>query len=219
MDAVPFGDASPPSTSVPASHVGPAGATSHTCVNTDTHTHWDWSAGLGCPPMHTSQSGVSVGGVSRVQSVCVSVLRSPMVTGSLLSLVLEMPVPSPQVPPSIVYMRVRILVTTAQRICKYVASTWCPLQPASLPWPGPRDGVAAFLPPAQVPIHSLPRRQRETCPTRPTGSSHHHPCLQPPGPPAIGCEGSWVEMEEGIERRDCARLGATELLWGCTPLF
>ena len=129
-------------------------------------------------------------------SVCQSVLHSPTLTGYLLSLVLE--IPGARLTPSIVYMCVCTLVTTAQCICKYVASTWCPLQPASSGLP---QGWGGRFPSSGPGSHSLTHCLSTAGNVPLLGSSHGYPCLQPLGPPATGCGGSCVAMEEGAGRR------------------
>lgn len=100
------------------------------------------------------------------------VLHSSIVMGYLLFLVLEMPGPSPQLTSSTVCVSVSILVTTAQCICKCVASTWCP--DAS-----PRDGGLPLLM-TQVLINCLSLTRKHTttrflAPTMPavSGSACH----------------------------------------------
>lgn len=114
-----------------------------------------------------------------------------------------------------------ILVTTAQRVCKYMASTWCPSSPASSS--SPRWGP--FPSHGPVPARGLSF-------THCLSSTRKHappvflppPCLQPGGPPAIG----WRELRRNGGRDEKENVLGEEpgrggdgggLLSSCTPLL
>lgn len=149
---------------------------------------------------------MSVGGV--LYAVCLSVCQCSAhpVTGYLLFLALEMPVPHPGSPSS-----VYVCVFTCVPLPGAYANTCCQHGTHATPaiWCQPQRWGTSLLvaqpPSTQGPIWALPQGHPET-------RSHQVPGLQPrPQPrglPAIGWVGvGWVKMGKGPEGEDCAGRG------------
>lgn len=139
------------------------------CEHKHTHPLQERGVSLGCSPMHASHSQVCEGGGRVLYAACLSGLHSPIVTGYLVFMVLEMLVPSPQFAPSVVCLFA----------CMFHPCYHCPVHmqmfgvnmvpaPAQPPAASPSDRD-----PHQVLTHPLPQDRQETCSSHKVPGPHH----------------------------------------------